>query len=60
MVAPMGTDHIGHILGDAGVLRLTQVGGDGGGGGAGAQRHDGGPCDVLEHGLDAPCLPPPI
>ena len=48
-----GHDHIGHILGDAGVLRLTQVGGDGGGGGAGAQRHDGGPCDVLEHSLDA-------
>lgn len=48
-----GDDHVGHVLGDAGVLRLLQVGGDGGGGGAGAQGHEGGTGDVPEHGLDA-------
>ena len=46
-------DHLSHVLADAGILSLFQVGGDGSDRGAGTQGDHSGLGDVLEHGLHA-------
>ena len=48
-----GQDHVGDILGDAGISGSFHIGGDGCNGGAGAKRNHGGLQNMAEHDLGA-------